>query len=112
MITQLVTYLNSAWTFTIPFNKRMESNGVTIYKPGVRFGLVKSIYSNPNQIHVIGSHRDYFSQDRFGNLELITQEQFDLLYPKRTATPKKPLPSYKALNNPKKLTEVVESYKK
>lgn len=106
-LKRLSFYANGIWQFgsldRAPF---ILDNNQKIYRLTVKFQLLSEFVDDPARGLIRGQAGDYVGVDRFGNMSLITQEQYKLRFPKRRKRASAADTSEK-LKNPNYITEIV-----
>lgn len=106
-LTSLAFYQNGRWQFGSLGNTAFVSDSdQKIYRIGVKFSLVSENENDPSRGLIIGQPGDYVGVDRLGTFSLITKEQYNYRFPKKSK------PTYTAetsetLRDPNYITEIV-----
>ena len=102
--TRLSVYLNGRWSFAAPSSATRITEDQSFYLINYPFGLIKSGGNDPANYSVKGHPGDYVSIDKLGALALVTEANYNLLFPKDQQVPVSP-PSSEKLRDPNFLTK-------
>jgi len=106
-LTRFSIYLQGSWRFGRLGSPTIVADNQSIYRMNVPFALIDSGETNPKAAKERGMPGDYLAADAFGELVVITEEQYKLRFPTRRKQPYKPETS-EVLKDPTFITKIVE----
>ena len=110
---RLSTYVNGFWSFGAPrFSEQILKDGVVYRRAMTKFGILTNSQTNPANASIFGGPGDYISEGLRGELQKLTTEEFQAIYPKKIKDTDPAFTKSSSLKNPSFLTDVVEKYKK
>ena len=105
-LTRFSIYTRGSWRFGRLLSPTIIAENQSIYRMNVPFALIDSGETNPRAAKVRGVPGDYLASDSFGELVVITEEQYNLRFPTRRRQPYRTETSEK-LKDGNYITEIV-----
>ncbi len=102
--TKLSVYLNGRWSFAQLQNPIRSTVDQTFFRIDYIFGLHTATSTKPANYKVKGKPGEYVSVDKAGRMDVVTVENYTLLFPKAQQTPLT-TPDSDLLKNPNFLTK-------
>jgi hypothetical protein len=106
-LIQFSVFANGRWNFAVLQNPTKSTPTLQYFRIPYRFGIVAATQTNPAKVKIYGNPGEYVTKNQENILAVISEAQFERLFPRTNVTPKKRGLTSQDLDNPNFLTKTL-----